>query len=255
MGSNVAQPRTELLEHPSPHPGPAQLAPPPTGFCPAYDNEGAGSPRERFRCRGLKPTQISSQKVDFSQKSENMSRLRAESAGMENGDPMLAGTTQWPSPARPQPGPGLHGFFPLLSDHRTLHSSLSSRTLFSAPAQTLKHGRPSSGATIQLMNVSGPSPKFWGGTKLMSSSCQKTGSPWIKSPFWSNQLWPRRGERQCSNMGLTRGVPWVSRAAPPPRNELSMLLYQSFHVSSPHPVLTTGPDTGLVPFFLNLFLF
>lgn len=160
-----------------------------------------------------------------------------------------------PAPARP----GLHSFSPLLSDHRTLHSSLSSRTLFSAPAQTLKHGRPSSRATIQLMNVSGPSPKFWGGTKLMSSSCRKTGSPWIKSPLWSNQLWPRRGECQCSNMGLTRGVPWgrvwVSRAAPPPRNELSMLLRPSFHVSSPHPVLTTGPDTGLVPLFLNLFLF
>ena len=178
---------------------------------------------------------------------------------MENGDPSLAGTTQRPSAALPQPSPGLHGFSPLLSDHRILHSSLFSRTLFSAPAQTLKRGRPSSRATIQLMNVSGPSPKFWGGTKLMSSSCQKIGSPWIKPPLWSNQLWPRTGECQCSNTGFTRGLPWgrgwVSRPALPPRNVLSMLPKQSFHLSSPHPVLTAGPDTGLVPLLLNLFLF
>lgn len=42
---------------------------------------------------------------------------------------------------------------------------------------------------------------------------------------------------------------------PSPRNVLSMLLTRSFHLSSPTLYLHNGPDLGLIPLFLNLFVF
>ena len=70
---------------------------------------------------------------------------------------------------------------------------------------------PSSRVTVYLWSQS----QTLGGTKLMSSSCHKTGSPWINSPFWSNQL--RRDQPQCLHTpwAPTQGREWVSRPPPP----------------------------------------
>ena len=148
---------TQLRDHPS-QPRPCPPAPSPSGFRPADDNQDTDSLRKN-QMPVTKGYQASSQKVDSNIGLRMYQGTKGESDGKERGDPRLAGISQWPSPAPAQPNPWLHSFSSPLAGQQILRSFLSSRSLFSAPAQTLKRGCPAPGS----LSISGPNPRLWEG--------------------------------------------------------------------------------------------